>query len=61
MQTITTIANYIKELAGSVAIPNRFKGLDTKEMVNKAKDEYFLDKTKQKTKPVNLKLSIQNF
>ncbi|MBI2338587.1 AbrB/MazE/SpoVT family DNA-binding domain-containing protein [Candidatus Daviesbacteria bacterium] len=38
---MTPAVRLVEELAGSLKLPNKFKGLDTKQMIEKAKKEYF--------------------
>lgn len=40
----------VEELAGSVKIPKRFKGLDVDEIIEKAKEEHFREKWAKKSK-----------
>jgi bifunctional DNA-binding transcriptional regulator/antitoxin component of YhaV-PrlF toxin-antitoxin module len=43
---IRSASGAVEKLAGSVAIPKRFKGLTTQEIINKAKSEYFSNRNK---------------
>ncbi len=45
---ITSYLKLLDKLAGSVKVPQRFKGLTVDQMTEKAKNEYFRDKYKRK-------------
>lgn len=38
---MTPTVRLVEELAGSLKLPDKFKGLDTQQMIEKAKKEYF--------------------
>lgn len=46
MKKSSTI-HLIDKLAGSVKIPKKYQGMDIDEMIEKAKTEYFYNKTKK--------------
>ncbi len=38
---MTPTVRLVEELAGSLKLPNRFQGLDTQRIIEKAKEEFF--------------------
>lgn len=46
--SITSSLKLVEELAGSIPIPKRFKGLTADQIIEKAKDEYFERKFSKK-------------
>lgn len=46
---ITSYLKLLDELAGSVKLPKRFKGLPIDEVIKRAKDEYFREKYSKKS------------
>lgn len=38
---MTPTVRLVEELAGSLKLPSKFKGLDTEQIIEKAKKEYF--------------------
>ncbi len=46
---ITSYFKLLNELAGSVKLPKRFKGLSIDQVIEKAKKEYFSNKYSSKT------------
>ena len=42
--TIQPVKDLVEELAGSVAVPKKFKGLSTEKIIELAKQEYFQNK-----------------
>ena len=47
---IESTLEQVKRLAGSVKVPKRFSNMDLDEIIEKARDEYFLEKRKSKDK-----------
>lgn len=45
---VVSALKLLDELAGSVKLPKRFKGLPIDEVIKRAKDEYFMDKYSKK-------------